>query len=184
MRAVPVAFVAVIIGSILPYAAQAAIYLDALILALPLDEGDGDVAFDVSGRENDGKLLICRGGEPFNEWGPSKFGSAVKFEVPNNEAFYLSKTDFTFALWFVLTKVSNPTALMNHTNNRGAESTGWLWSYVGGRFVFHVITAGEKTGWTRSGFFEDPELNRWYHIAMTRVGSCIRFIWTASRCVR
>ena len=181
MRIVVVTFVAVFVASILSCPLHAAIHPEALILALPLDEGDGDVAFDVSGRGNDGKLRMGRGGEPFDEWGPGKFGSAVKFEgpshveVPNNDAFDLSKTDFTLALWFLFTREPATTFLLNHYSHRGGEKTGWRLYHSGGRFVFQVITAGEKAGWTRSDFFEEPELKRWYHIAMTRVGELYSF---------
>ncbi len=156
--------------------AEAAIQLDSVVLALPFDEGDGHDALDVSGKQNHGKLRAARGAGEFEDWKPGKFGNAIRYvgsnhvEVANSPTLDISGPEFTLALFVAFTERPGWSTLVEHSNARGALSTNWEWTYAGERFVFHVNSAGDKTAWTRSDFLEDPELDRWYHVALVKSG--------------
>ena len=156
--------------------ADAAIQLDTVVLALPFNEGGGHDALDVSGKENHGKLRAQRGAGEFEDWKPGQFGTAIRFmetnnvEVENSPTLDISGPEFTLALFFALTEPPAWSTLVEHNNARGAETTGWNLAYAGERFVFHVNSAAEKTAWTRSSLLEDPELDRFYHVALVKSG--------------
>ena len=175
-RLVPHALAIAAASLVLCARANAGIDLDAILLAMPFDEGGGEEAMDISGNENHGKLRAARGGDPFDDWGQGKFGSAVVINgaahvsIANNPTLDLHESDFSLATWFLFTDPPTWAFLILHDNARGADSTGWFWYYAGERFVFHVITAGAKTEWKRSDFLEDPVLDRWYQVAVVRTG--------------
>ena len=156
--------------------AQAGINLDQVVLALSLDDGDGNIATDSSQYGNDGALVGDQAGGGFFGWEPGKIGTGVRFRganhiaVANSETLDLSAGNFTMAMWFKFEEPFGQVPMMDHTNARGAESIGWYLEFRGYQFTIHVNTAGDDIGWVRSNFHEDVVLDQWYHVCVTKDG--------------
>jgi hypothetical protein len=80
MRFLAVIFVAAAFYLIAAISGQAA-PIEGLVLYLPFDEGEGDTAQDLSGKENHGALM----GKP--EWVAGKAGSALQFNGEENSNY-------------------------------------------------------------------------------------------------
>ncbi|RLG94289.1 hypothetical protein DRO29_06700, partial [Candidatus Bathyarchaeota archaeon] len=92
--------------------------IDGVVGAWHFDEGNGTIAHDTSGEENDG--VLCDGNTSNNdgdtppEWISGKYNKALKYDgnddyvnVPNSES--LNMTDFTVSLWIKPYNFTNPT---------------------------------------------------------------------------
>jgi len=145
----------------------AAIDQAALVLALTFDDGEGEVAADSSDNGNDGTL---KNGA---SWGEGKLGDAVQLEntahveVADNPSLVLHDTDFTMAIWANFAEKPGVYTFMSHDSGPASEQK-WAWWYSGGT-VSLLAVFGINNQWARSGFWE-PELHRWYHLAIVRQG--------------
>ncbi len=148
----------------------AAIEADAVVLALAFNEGKGEVALDGSANGNDGGLT--------NEasWGDGVIGPCVKLAnlahvaVPASPSLSLANTDLSMAIWFNFSEAPGWVALLSHDVEEALDRMKWSWTYTSGKFRFHVDNTGGNLGWADSDFFEDPELDRWYHLAVVKAG--------------
>ena len=148
----------------------AAIDQDAIVLAIPFDEGEGDEAKDASPLGNDVFLVEEA------KWADGKFGKCVHLkkiahletEMPNLE---LHNTDLTLAMWVNFSSEPGWIALMSHDEGAALGKKKWAWWYNAGAFVFHIDNALADRQWARSDFFGEPELNRWYHLAVVKQGN-------------
>lgn len=143
---------------------------DALVVALPFDEGVGDEAKDVSPHGN--HAVLVEGAR----WGNGKFGKCLKVkeparaEVANSESFHLHGTDFTLAMWMNFSNEPGVFGFIGHDDGGAAQSKKAVWEFLGGTLVFHINRADNSVDWLRSEFIGTPELNRWYHAALVRKG--------------
>lgn len=150
-----------------PFRAEAAINLEAIVLALSFDEGEGEEAKDASPLGNIVFLVEDA------KWDEGKFGRCVRLketahletEIPNLE---LHNSDLTLAMWVNFAAEPGWVALMSHDEGAGLGHKKWAWWYQSGTFVFHIDNADAKREWVRSDFLAAPELNRWYHLAFVK----------------
>ena len=156
--------------------AHAVVNVADVVLALKFDEDGGLDALDSSPAENHATLTEAA------DFGKGKFGpSSLKIkrpehaEVPIADNLRLHDTDFTLAMWGAFTEPPPSSGLMGHDEGLGAEVNKWVWQWFGGRFQLHINRGGNKTAWARSGFWEDPIVDRWYHFALTRTGITYEF---------
>lgn len=131
------------------------------------DEGDGDIAEDSSGNENDGELI----GGP--EWVEGKFGSALEFDgasahvlVPDSESLHPT-AEITLGAWIypkgftpngngLLTKEGQYILGLNWPQGGNAEKLN-LWLTIGGWIFFTS---------------DDPvSADSWNHVVVTYDGS-------------
>ena len=152
---------------IFPYGTEAEIEPDAIVLALPFDEGAGDEAKDASPSGNN--LFLVEEAK----WDKGKFGGCLRLkdtahveaEMPN---LALHNTDLTMAMWVNFSEEPGWVALMSHDVGAGLGHVKWAWWLQSGTFVFHIDDGLEKREWMRSDFFGAPELDRWYHLAIVK----------------
>ena len=152
---------------IFQFGTEAAIAPEAIVLALPFDEGAGDEAKDASPSGN--SLLLVEDAK----WDVGKFGECVRLkntahletEMPNLE---LHNTDLTLAMWVNFSAEPGWVALMSEDVGAGLGHAKWSWWLQSGTFVFHIDDGIEKREWMRSDFFGAPEINRWYHLAFVK----------------
>ena len=155
--------VLILVVSMLVSQAQA-VELKGLVLYLPFDEGNGDVAYDLSGNGNNGKLVK----NP--KWVDGKIGKALEFdgsnyvEVPDSDTLDMEE-QITIAAWIfpklkgsqwqgVVTKGLD--ARENYElliNTGGFMHTGWLFDT--GRV------------WANRGGAGTLSAEKWQHIAVT-----------------
>ena len=147
-----------------------AIDQDAIVLALPFDEGKGREAHDISAHGNHGVLSDTA------RWAQGKIGMCVRLknayvEVANHPSLSLHNTDFTMAIWIKFTEEAGWYDLMAHSEGGGGDDKQWIWLLSGGKFKFHLHNRGADITWVDSDFFGFPELDRWYHLALVKQGN-------------
>lgn len=152
------------------FAAAMAIDQDAIILALPFDEGKGKEANDISTHGNHGVLSDTA------RWAQGRIGMCVRLqnayvEVANHPSLSLHNTDFTMAVWIKFTEEAGWYDLMAHSEGGGGDDKQWIWLLSGGKFKFHLHNRGVDITWIDSDFFGFPELDRWYHAALVKQGN-------------
>jgi hypothetical protein len=153
-----------------PFAAAIAIDQDAIILALPFEEGKGRDAKDISHQANHGVLT-----ENAN-WVQGKVGMCVRLknayvEVANHPSLNLHDTDFTMAIWINFAEEESWYDIIAHNEAPAIDVKKWIWMFAGGKFKFHINDRGVKIAWIDSEFFGFPELERWYHLALVKQGN-------------
>ena len=154
----------------LPAGVEAGIDREAIILALPFDEGKGRDAKDISSKENHGVLSEKA------KWAQGKFGNCVRLknshvEVENHPSLNLHNTDFSFAVWINFTEEKNWYDLIAHNEAPAIDVKKWIWMFAAARFKFHINDRAVKIAWIESEFFGFPELGRWYHLALVKKGN-------------
>ena len=153
-----------LIASLILCSQASAAKLEGLVLYLPFDEGSGDVAHDMSGNGNDGKLVKSP------KWVTGKYGWALEFdgsnyvEVPDSDSLDIEE-EITIAAWIfpkltgsqwqgIVTKGLD--AQENYElliNTGGFMHTGWLFDT--GRL------------WADRGAAGTLSADKWQHIAVT-----------------
>ncbi len=154
----------------LSFTVAIAIERDAIILALPFDEGKGREAKDVSMHGNHSVLSDTA------KWAQGKIGMCARLkdayvEVANHPSLSLHNTDFTMAIWIKFTEEAGWYDLMAHSEGGGGDDKQWIWLLSGGKFKFHLHNRGVDITWIDSDFFGFPELDRWYHLALLKQGN-------------
>lgn len=170
MRALTFALLIIAFIYVFSFAAEAAINPEAIVLALSFDEGEGEEAKDASPLGNNVFLVEEA------KWAEGKFGMCVRLkktahletEMPNLE---LHNTDLTLAMWVNFSADPGWIALMSHDEGAALAQKKWAWWYNAGAFVFHIDDALAEREWARSDFFGEPELDRWYHLAVVKQGN-------------
>ena len=152
------------------FAGEAAINPDAMVLALSFDEGAGEVAEDASPLGNN--VFLSEGAK----WTEGKIGKCVRLKKPahlNAEEpdLELHNTNLTLAMWVNFSEEPGWITLMNQFEAPQIGAKKWAWWYNAGAFVFHIDDAIADREWARSDFFGEPELNRWYHLAVVKQGN-------------
>lgn len=150
-----------------PSSLFAASFTDGLIVYLPFDEGNGDVAKDLSGNEHDGKI-----DKP--EWVKGKFEKALKFKGANSGTFVtvestpkLNVNTMTFMAWVNADTWDGTRQIVGKSVHGGC----------GGRVQYGVFSEG---GVFKVRFATDPasadistglpKTKDWLHVAVTNDG--------------
>lgn len=146
-----------------------------LMLYLPFDEGNGDVAMDVSGNDLEATL----NGATWSKEG--KIGGCV--HIPDTEKFVeidsvpeLDITDeITIQAWFLPEQNQGDSNLMGRRtpNNVGGYVLQWSSQFTGSPQIETWIHIGGFQG-TRNKQTIKPELNEWFHVSSTYDGNVIR----------
>lgn len=154
----------------LPLTVAAAIDQDAIVLAIPFDEGKSRDAKDISSQGNHGVLSETA------KWAQGKIGMCVRLknayvEVANHPSLSLHDTDFAMVIWINFAEEEASYDLLAHNEAAGIEFKKWIWMFTGGKFAFHINDRAVKVAWIDSDFFGFPELDRWYHLALVKQGN-------------
>ena len=133
---------------------------ESLVLYLPFDEGQGDIAHDISGNENHGDINQT-------EWiEEGKFDSALEFtgapdsyvRIKQSESL-IPKDQVTLEAWAFPTKVAGNNNIICNT-----EGAGHNIRFENGKLKSYIHVAGDYA--TPTG---GPTItpNEWYHTAVT-----------------
>jgi hypothetical protein len=103
-----------------------------IVLAMPFDEGEGEVTMDISPHRNHGTLMENAG------WGIGKFGNAIHVEpvgyvdAGKDESLSLFDTDFTLAVWVNMKEtVAHQHGFMAQDEGGGPQNNKWMLRYDG-----------------------------------------------------
>lgn len=136
------------------------------------DEGEGDIAADSSGNENNGELM----GDP--EWVDGKFGNALEFDgassyvsVPDSESLNPT-TAITLGAWIypkgftgngngILTKEGQYILGLNWPQGGNAEKLN-LWLTIGGWILFASDDAVSADSWSHVAVTYDGSTKKLY----------------------
>jgi hypothetical protein len=135
--------------------------------------------------EGDGKDSVgLNHGKPINvAFATGKVGQSFDFngtdayvEIPDSDTWAFGKNDFTILLWANFR--SQPVYDMGHSqggvfisNDEGPNNVSKWWFALGGGVVnFHINNPELGPGWLVRAPFR-PNLNQWYHMAITRNGN-------------
>ncbi len=169
------------IARILQYEASLHRYLGADIVGWwQFNEGEGSVAYDISGHNNHGTLI---NNPQWVDGVPGKEGSALEFNgnndyigIPHNNSLNsaMGKTEtFTISAWIYPTAWVNFGAINKAPGGCWGNTTNGLWtSALGFRCV---MGHGNPNLCNPSGgqiiLTHDAELNNWYHVVCTGDGN-------------
>ena len=151
------------------------------ILAMPFDEGQGDITRDFSHYGNHGTLNGAI-------WQDGKFGKALRFgkggitwvntrndtslSLANDTNLSLADTDFTIAVWVSLSETTGQHAFLAKDEGPGINAK-WIFYYRNGRINFHINQAEPEI------FLESkpwhPASNSWHQVVVTKVGNNYTF---------
>lgn len=143
-------------------------FADGLILYHTYDEGDGDVAKDISGSGHDGKI-----DNP--NWVDGKFGKALQFNGAGSGMFVtvesteaLNVNECTFMAWVQAEHWNATRQIVGKSVHGGCSGRGQYGLFSeGGSFKLRFETEGG-----RSDIVTDlPETKKWFHVAFTNDGT-------------
>lgn len=147
---------------------MAADFTDGLVLYHSYDEGDGDVAADLSGSGHDGKI-----DNP--EWVDGKFGGALNFggagsgtwvTVESTDA--LNVDECTFMAWIYAEQWDGTRQIVGKSVHGGCTGRGQYGLFSeGGIFKLRFETAGGRADINT----DLPATEMWLHVAFTNDGS-------------
>ena len=142
-----------------------------VVLAIPFDEGQGDVAEDLSPYQNHGTLMGA------TEWAAGKFGQAVSMDgddwvdAGDDDSLDLSAGDFTIALFANFGAEGHLT--IASADEGPGETNKWIFIYrptwfPAGGITFHLNWPDKGGVWISSPWIGDTD--RWYQVAVTKEG--------------
>jgi hypothetical protein len=157
-----------LIALLMPLSAFAASFAEGLVVYLPFDEGNGDVAKDLSGNKHDGEI-----DKP--EWVKGKFEKALQFKGANSGTFVtvestpkLNVNTMTFMAWVNADTWDGTRQIVGKSVHGGC----------GGRVQYGVFSAegAFKARLSAEGGSVDvvtdlPPANEWVHLAVTNDGA-------------
>ncbi len=167
MRNLAIGMVAASLLMFAPFIATAD-FFDGLVLYLPFDEGNGDVAADLSGLGHDGKI-----DNP--EWVDGKFGKALHFSGEGSGTFVtvestdaLNVNEMTFMAWINAEHWNGVRQIVGKSVHGGC----------GGRTQYGLFSEGgslrlryETEGGRSNIDAPLPPTEEWVHVAVTNDGS-------------
>ena len=166
-----VIFVMIVLGlaSILTPVTSAREVDKDLLIYLPLDEGEGDVTKDASGKGHDGEIHGAI-------WVDGKFGKALEFAgnassyvvVPDEDVMkgVAETSRLTMQAWFMLLSHSDYDGIVSISSAGGAGFCAYRIMVNPGSLPFY--DCGQHVDRTVGGF--KFELKKWYHYSMTYDG--------------
>jgi hypothetical protein len=130
---------------------------DGLVLYMPLDEGQGNVANDFSENDFTGDLM----GDP--EWVNGKFGKALSFdgdgdyvEIAFDDAFDI-KEGITMSAWVTANLPFSPEWRIIINAKKSAQGPWGLQTRAGGTLETYYDVQGQRV-WTSSVSFMEPDV--------------------------
>jgi hypothetical protein len=151
---------------------NASYFFDVLAL-LHLDEGNGTIAYDSSGFENNGILYnntVSCSDPPVAtcpKWVDGKYGKALSFDGIDDyieiTSFPSLTQDATFSAWINVSSLKNYNTILVSENASGYQNFGVFVNGSGWLLFQFTNSAGNiKQHWANAGIAE----NQWYHIAI------------------
>lgn len=148
-------------------------FQDGLVLYLPLDEGDGDVAGDLSGNGHDGVISGP-------EWVDGKFGSALHFGGDGSGTFVtvesaddMNVNEMTFMVWINAENWNDVRQIVGKSVHGGCGGrTQYGLFSEGGNFTLRFETAGGRSNISAAL----PPIEEWVNITATNDGSEARIL--------
>ncbi|MEO2003256.1 MAG: LamG domain-containing protein [Candidatus Poribacteria bacterium] len=142
-------------------------FVDGLVLYMPLDEGDGDVAADVSGLGHNGVI-----DNPV--WGPGQYGDALVLGGEASGTFItvestdaLNVNELTFMAWVNANTWDGTRQIVGKSVHGGCTGRTQFGVFSeGGQFRLRVETAAGRSDINAPL----PEIEVWVHIAVTSDG--------------
>jgi hypothetical protein len=155
-----------------------------IVLAMPFDEGEGEVTMDISPHRNHGTLMENAG------WGIGKFGNAIQVEpvgyvdAGKDESLSLFDTDFTLAVWVNMKEtVAHQHGFMAQDEG-GGPTNKWIFRYNkgGGQSINFHINRADAAGVNQlePGVWKTKP-NTWYQAAVVRDGNKYTFYTDGKR---
>ena len=165
-------------------ASQSAWSQDAdIVLALPFDEGQGDVTLDLSDQAHEGVLQGAT-------WGDGKIDGGLNFDpdgpqwvdLGNHQDLILADTDFTIAVWAYMTVGDGQQHAFAAQDEGGGQFDKFIFRYRGDHSVLNFVTFNSETGLASQMNSEawSPDLKTWYQIAVSREGDLFTFFIDAT----
>ena len=156
--------------------AHARVSETGITVAIPFDEGAGDLAADVSGMGNDAIL----NGTP--EWVSGKFGKAIRMDgddwadAGDDPSRDLSRADFTIVVWVNFEAEQHLTICADDPG--GGETNKWIFIYrpvwfPAGGPTFHLNYPDAPGLWVFSPW--NGDVGVWYQIGVTKAGTTYTF---------
>ncbi|NIM46988.1 MAG: hypothetical protein GTN40_02405 [Candidatus Aenigmarchaeota archaeon] len=129
--------------------------LGSYILTLDFDEGEGTIAHDKSGYENDGTLYEMTGAIPIvcsepptvdcPKWVKGKFGMGLEFDgvddfvaAHHDESLRITDENFTIEAWIKTSSTSSPMAIADIFTPSVGVDMGWLFTLEGGKIKLYI----------------------------------------------
>ena len=154
-----------------------------IVLAMPFDEGEGEVTMDISPHRNHGTLRENAG------WGIGKFGNAIQVDpvgyvdAGKDESLSLFDTDFTLAVWVNMKE----TVVQQHgfmaQDEGGGPHNKWIFRYNKGgsqSINFHIHRADGGSMQLEPGLWK-AKPDTWYQVAVVRSGNKYAFYTDGKR---
>ena len=149
-------------------AVMSADFSDGLILYHAYDEGDGDVAEDLSGSDHDGKI-----DQP--NWVDGKYKKALKFDGAGSGTFVtvesteaLNVNECTFMAWVHAEHWDGTRQIVGKSVHGGCSGRGQYGLFSeGGSFKLRFETEGGRSDIVTNL----PDTKKWLHVAFTNDGS-------------
>ena len=155
-----------------------------IVLAMPFDEGEGEVTMDISPHRNHGTLRENAG------WGIGKFGNAIQVEpvgyvdAGKDESLSLFDTDFTLAVWVNMKEtVAHQHGFMAQDEGGGPQNNKWMLRYNKGgvqSINFHIHRADGGSMQLEPGVWK-AKPDTWYQVAVVRSGNKYAFYINGKR---
>jgi hypothetical protein len=147
-------------------------FTEGLILYLPFDEGEGDVAGDISGNGHDGKIDAP-------DWVDGKFGRALRFSGENSGTFVtvestpdLNVNEMTFMAWINAEHWDGTRQIVGKSVHGGCGGrTQYGLFSEGGNFILRFETEGGRVDINAPAL---PAIGEWVHVAFTNDGTTAR----------
>ncbi|RLJ02966.1 MAG: hypothetical protein DRP11_02130 [Candidatus Aenigmatarchaeota archaeon] len=140
-------------------------YDPSLVLYLPLEEGSGNIAHDVSGSGNHGTVYGA-------SWVDGRFGKALSFdgddyvEVAHDSSLAFTSEDFTLTAWIYPTIVSGDQEII--TKGRYEEDGYYFVLDTNGRLWLQI---NQNLAHQSTYSYADISANNWYFVCAIRNGT-------------
>lgn len=148
---------------------------DGLVIYLPFDEGDGDIAKDLSGNGNDATISAA-------EWAEGKYGKAIAtavggtncVRVPHSESLMI-EGEITIMVWLKTTEYNKDLVaqVLGKGANTDQESTSYS-LYLDQGFI-GASFGSDQGKQSHKSLLGRVKLNEWTHVAVTLDAN----VWTA-----
>ena len=144
---------------------------ESLLIYLPLDDGSGKVAKDVTGFQNDGNLMS----NP--KWTTGKFGGGLELngtssyvDIPWDDSLDVKDGDFSAEIWFKYEEKANAGSLIWAYNVGADVPQFWVRTHPGDNNITALFWDGKAPD---GPVVETPEAyndNQWHYLAFVRTG--------------
>lgn len=146
-----------------------------LLVYLPFDEGEGDIAFDATGNHFDGMLSCFTTECTLPEWYESGFGTGLKLDGKDDFVEIFNVTGMlsnlsSFSVILLIRALATPTGgfapIIAHKANQNPDTSGWALVYNGWNRKLEVQISDGIVQETLGRHIE-PWQDQWYQVALT-----------------